>query len=107
MMMKPSHLIPQPFPALPPDLPPHLQKMVSALERKLVGSMQARVFVTIEAGEHLDLFLVCMERLLRFTQSKHLLNPKQAVIEWFEGTLIEENEGDTTQPGAIHWPIPL
>jgi hypothetical protein len=34
---------------------------------------QTRVLVTIEASEHLNLFLVCVERLLRSTKSNRLL----------------------------------
>ncbi len=71
--MKPSHLITHPFPAVPSDLPPATQNMVTALESKLVESRQARVLITLDAHEHLDLFLVCVERLLRFTKSQHLL----------------------------------
>lgn len=70
--MKQSQL-PSQFPAVSTDLPLETQKLLIDLEGKLVGKSQSRVLVQIDSDHHLEFFLVCIERLLRYMKTKRLL----------------------------------
>ena len=111
--MKQSRLTDQ-FPAISADLPLNIQKLLTGLEEKLVDSRQTRVLVQIEASQRAECFLVCMERLLRYTKSQRLLVLTSASSQpmlyrvWQAATSREDGQSLTNQfptHYALTWPL--
>lgn len=70
--MKQTRLTNQ-FPAISTKLPLGTQKLLTRLEGTLTRNKQMRILVQIEVDQRAEFFLICMERLLRYTQIKRLL----------------------------------